>query len=109
MPEARIALAQATTYLASAPKSNRAYMALDAAMADIENGAVQPVPEHLKNVHIKAVGAEKSAGYRYPHDFKGAWVEQSYLRIPKKYCRHMLDTARSLLVKALGSSTGEHG
>ena len=54
-------------------------------MADIESGAVQPVPEHLKNVHVKAVGAEKSAGYKYPHDFSGAWVEQSYLRIPKTY------------------------
>ena len=85
MPEARIALAQATAYLASAPKSNRAYLALETALADIRSGAVQPVPEHLKNVHVKALGAEKSAGYKYPHDFAGAWVEQSYLRIPKTY------------------------
>ena len=54
-------------------------------MADIQTGAVQPVPEHLKNVHIKAVGHEKSDSYKYPHAFRDAWVEQSYLRIPKRY------------------------
>ena len=85
MPEARISLAQATTYLATAPKSNRAYVAVDSAMADIQSGAVQPVPEHLKNVHVKAVGKEKSKDYIYPHDFQDAWVQQSYMRIPKRY------------------------
>ena len=85
MPEARISLAQATTYLATAPKSNRAYLAVEQAMADIQSGAVQPVPEHLKNVHVKAIGKEKAEGYIYPHDFQDAWVQQSYLRIPKQY------------------------
>ena len=85
MPEARITLAQATTYLATAPKSNRAYEAVEQAMYDIQTGAVQPVPEHLKNVHIKAVGHEKSDSYKYPHAFRDAWVQQSYLRIPKQY------------------------
>ncbi len=85
MPEARITLAQATTYLATAPKSNRSYEALEAAWHDVETGAVQPVPEHLKNVHIKAIGAEENKGYKYPHSYKEAWVEQSYLRIPVKY------------------------
>lgn len=85
MPEARISLAQATTYLATAPKSNRAYVAVDSAMADIQSGAVQPVPEHLKNVHVKAIGKEKSKDYIYPHDFQDAWVQQSYMRIPKRY------------------------
>lgn len=85
MPEARIALAQATTYLATAPKSNRSYEALDKAMRDVETGAVQPVPEHLKNVHVKAIGAAHNDGYKYPHAYKGAWVEQSYLRIPATY------------------------
>ncbi len=85
MPEARITLAQATTYLATAPKSNRSYEALEAAWHDIETGAVQPVPEHLKNVHIKAIGAEANDGYKYPHSYKEAWVEQSYLRIPVSY------------------------
>ena len=87
MPEARITLAQATTYLATAPKSNRSYEAIGKAIHDVETGAVQPVPEHLKNVHVKAVGAEEHDGYKYPHSYAGAWVEQSYLRIPETYYR----------------------
>lgn len=85
MPEARISLAQATTYLATAPKSNRSYEALNRAWKDIESGAVQPVPEHLKNVHIKAIGAAENTGYKYPHAYKNAWTEQAYLRIPETY------------------------
>ena len=85
MPEARITLAQATTYLATAPKSNRSYEAIGKAIHDVETGTVQPVPEHLKNVHVKAVGAEENDGYKYPHTYAGAWVEQSYLRIPETY------------------------
>ena len=85
MPEARISLAQATTYLATAPKSNRSYEAIGKAMQDVESGRVQPVPEHLKNVHVKAIGAEENAGYKYPHSYAGAWTEQAYLRIPATY------------------------
>ena len=87
MPEARIALAQATTYLATAPKSNRSYEAVNKAMHDIETGAVQPVPEHLKNVHVQAVGAERHDEYKYPHAYKDAWCDQAYLRIPENYYR----------------------
>jgi len=87
MPECRINLAQATTYLASAPKSNASYNAVNEAMHDVETGAVQPVPEHLKNVHVKAIGAEQAAEYKYPHEFAEHFVEQDYLRIPKKYYR----------------------
>lgn len=85
MPEARISLAQATTYLATAPKSNRSYEAVNKALRDIERGAVQPVPEHLKNVHVDGIGAEEHDDYKYPHSYKDAWVEQSYLRIPATY------------------------
>lgn len=85
MPEARISLAQATTYLATAPKSNRSYEALNRAWKDIESGAVQPVPEHLKNIHVKAIGAAENMGYKYPHAYKDAWTEQAYLRIPETY------------------------
>ncbi len=85
MPEARISLAQATTYLATAPKSNRSYEAIGKALHDIETGAVQPVPEHLKNVHVNAIGAEENAGYKYPHAYKGAYTKQAYLRIPTTY------------------------
>lgn len=85
MPEARIALAQATTYLATAPKSNRSYDALNKAMRDVETGAIQPVPEHLKNIHVDGIGAEQHEEYKYPHAYKDAWVEQAYLRIPTSY------------------------
>ena len=57
MPECAINLAQATTYLASAPKSNASCMAISEAMADVESGAVQPVPEHLKNKHVRTIGS----------------------------------------------------
>lgn len=87
MPEARISLAQATTYLASAPKSNASYLAVNEAMDDIRAGRVQPVPEHLKNVHVKAEGKAQAPGYLYPHDYKDTAVEQPYLSVPKRYYR----------------------
>lgn len=87
MPEARISLAQATTYLASAPKSNAAYLAVDEALADVRSGRVQPVPEHLKNVHVYAEGKEKAPDYKYPHDFKDTAIQQDYLTVPKQYYR----------------------
>lgn len=87
MPEARISLAQATTYLASAPKSNAAYLAVNEAMEDIRAGRVQPVPEHLKNVHVRAEGKAPAPVYRYPHDYKDTAVAQAYLSIPKTYYR----------------------
>jgi putative ATPase len=80
MPEVRINLAQAVTYLATAPKSNASYKALEAAWADIENGRSLPVPEHLKNVHLKTVGSQQSTeAYQYPHNFKNHYVEQEYV------------------------------
>ena len=87
MPECAINLAQATTYLATAPKSNASCMAISEAMADIRSGAVQPVPEHLKNKHVKAIGSEKVTEYKYPHDFANHFVKQEYLNVPKKYYR----------------------
>ncbi len=85
MPEARINLAQATTYLASAPKSNASYEAVNAAAADVRSGRVQPVPEHLKNVHVKAEGKAAAPEYKYPHSYEDTAVEQAYLSIPKQY------------------------
>ncbi len=87
MPECAINLAQATTYLASAPKSNASCMAVSEAMADIEKGAVQPVPEHLKNKHVRAIGSEKVTEYKYPHNFADHYVHQEYLGVPKQYYR----------------------
>ncbi|GIU01192.1 recombinase RarA [Sulfurovum sp. TSL6] len=74
-PEARISLSQLVIYLASSPKSNSAYMAINTALNSIKEGEIHPIPSHIKT-HAKA--------YLYPHDF-GGWVEQSYLSVPKKY------------------------
>ncbi|MCF7549207.1 replication-associated recombination protein A [Pseudonocardia sp. WMMC193] len=79
MPEARIALAQATIHLATAPKSNAVITAIDAAMADVRKGAVGSVPAHLRDGHY--AGAEKlgnAVGYRYPHTDPGGVVGQQY-------------------------------
>ena len=78
MPEARIILSQATTYLATAPKSNAAYLAVEKALKDIESGRSLRVPEHLKNIKVKTAdgGAEQSEQYVYPHDYAGHYVEQ---------------------------------
>jgi putative ATPase len=86
MPEARITLAQTTTYLATAPKSNASYKAIDAALADVRTGRVMAVPEHLKNMHIKAEGKNAAAeNYKYPHDYKDTQVTQNYIPVDKTY------------------------
>jgi putative ATPase len=80
MPEGRIPLAQAVVYLATAPKSNAAYMALDAALADVRAGKIGRVPKHLRDAHYpgaKRLGHGK--GYKYSHDSELGVVEQQYL------------------------------
>ena len=79
MPEARIVLAQAVTYIASAPKSNAAYLAVDAALENVKNYKTT-VPVHLQDSHYK--GAAKlghGIGYKYAHDYPEHYVEQQYL------------------------------
>ena len=75
MPEGRIILAQATTYIACAPKSNAAYLAINEAINDVRNIAIKDIPSHLKNVNPYD---EEKIGYKYPHDYDG-FVEQDYL------------------------------
>lgn len=87
MPECKLNLAQATTYLATAPKSNASCLAIDEAMADIESGRVQAVPEHLKNKHVRAIGSNDVTEYKYPHNFANHFVEQTYLGTSKSYYR----------------------
>jgi len=80
MPEGRIPLAEAVVYLATAPKSNAAYMALDAAIADVRAGKIGRVPRHLRDAHY--AGAKKlghGKGYKYSHDSELGVVEQQYL------------------------------
>ena len=79
LPEARINLAQATVLLASCPKSNAAYVAIDKATADLQKKNIDDVPDHLKDAHYS--GAKKRGlgeGYKYPHAY-GGYVKQQYL------------------------------
>jgi putative ATPase len=86
MPEARIILSQATTYLATAPKSNAAYLAINQAMADVQAGRVLEVPDHLKNLKVPKAGEQRvGVEYRYPHDFEGHVVEQEYVPTSSRY------------------------
>lgn len=85
-PEARIPLAEATIYIATAAKSNSTVMAIGAAMKDVESGRTLAVPEHLRDASYK--GAKRlghGAGYQYAHDFPGHYVPQDYLGSDKRY------------------------
>jgi len=86
-PEARISLSQLVIYLASSPKSNSAYMAINSALKAIKEGEIHPIPPHIKT-HAK--------NYVYPHDF-GGWVKQSYLSKPL----HFYDTKQIGFEKTL--------
>lgn len=76
-PEARISLSQLVIYLASSPKSNSSYVAINTALSDIRNGEIHSIPPYLKT---------NADAYLYPHDF-GGWVKQNYLSKPKSYYR----------------------
>lgn len=79
-PEARIPLANAVIELCLSPKSNSAYKALDAALADIRAGKSGEVPDHLKDAHYKgAKELGRGIDYLYPHDYETGWVKQQYL------------------------------
>ena len=86
MPECRIILAQATSYLALAPKSNASYLAIDRAIEDVRTKAVLPVPRHLQDSPYP--GAEKlghGQDYAYAHDGEDGWVNQDYLGVDRTY------------------------
>ncbi len=89
MPEGRLALAQAAIYIATAPKSNATYLGIDRALEDIRSKEIGKVPIHLRDAHYpgsKNLG--HGVGYKYPHNFEGAYVEQQYLPdefLNKKY------------------------
>lgn len=79
LPEARINLAQAVITLAASPKSNRAYMALNAALQDLKTRKIDDVPDHLKDAHYSgAKELGRGLTYKYPHDY-GGYVKQQYL------------------------------
>jgi putative ATPase len=80
LPECQLPLAQAVTYIATAPKSNAATLAISKAREDVRHGRTLAVPEHLRDAHYP--GAKKfghGEGYKYSHDYEGGWVDQQYL------------------------------
>ncbi|MBR4719239.1 MAG: replication-associated recombination protein A [Lachnospiraceae bacterium] len=79
MPEARILLSQAAVYVATAPKSNASYLAINEALSMVENNESYPVPRHLQNVHADSAGEEREQGYLYAHDYPDHYVKQQYL------------------------------
>jgi putative ATPase len=85
-PEARIPIAEAAIYIATAQKSNSAYLAIDAALADVRSGRTLPVPQRLRDQHY--AGAERlghGKDYQYAHDFPGHFVAQDYLGAARRY------------------------
>ena len=79
-PEARIALAEAAVYLAVSPKSNSAYLGIDAALAEVKESGNQPVPLPIRNAPTKLMKSlGYNDGYKYPHDYPGHFTEQQYL------------------------------
>ncbi|MCI7162284.1 replication-associated recombination protein A [Butyricimonas virosa] len=80
MPEARIPLSECVIYLATSPKSNSAYLAIDAAIATVKQTGNSPVPLHLRNAPTKLMkDLNYGLDYKYPHDYPGNFVEQPYL------------------------------
>ena len=86
LPEARITLSQAAIYMATAPKSNASYVAIERALKDVREGRTIPVPKHLKDTHYQ--GSQRlghGKDYKYAHDYPGGFVEQDYLGVDKTY------------------------
>ena len=79
MPEARLPLVDAAVLMATSPKSNSAYLAIDAALDDVRKGKSGDFPRHLQNVHADTYTMEREQGYLYPHNYPNHWVKQQYL------------------------------
>ena len=79
LPEARIILSEIVIYLATLPKSNSAYLAIDSAMNDLENINFGDVPMHLKDAHYGGAAKLGVGGYKYPHDYNDHYIKQNYL------------------------------
>ena len=80
MPEARIILSEAATYVATSPKSNATYLAINNAIEDVKNMDTGEIPMHIRNAPVEGMEAlGYHEGYKYPHDYPGHYVEQQYL------------------------------
>lgn len=95
MPEARIILAEAVVHLATAPKSNRSYTAIDAALADVRAGKAGPVPEALRDSHYaSAADLGHGAGYRYAHDYEAGVAPMEFMPEGLEGARYYEPTTR---------------
>ena len=88
LPEARLPLAEAVIFLATAPKSNSGVMAIDAAVADVRAGKSAPPPRELQNAHANGTGSERQQRYKSPHSYPNHWVRQQYLPDALKGARY---------------------
>ncbi len=86
LPECQLPLAQAVTYIATAPKSNASTVAIEQAREDVRSGRTLQVPDHLRDSHYSGAGElGRGQGYQYAHDFEGGWVNQAYLPEGRRY------------------------
>ena len=120
-PEARIPIAEATIYIATATKSNSACVAIDAALADVQSGRTLAVPEHLRDAsYAGAQRLKHGEGYQYAHDHPGHFVAQDYLGAARRYyeptdqgiekkIKERVETWRTLLANARGQGASPAG
>src|SRR6185369_12967817 len=86
LPECQLNLAQAVTYLATAPKSNASTVAIGKAQEDVRSGRTLEVPKHLRDAHYRGAAAfGHGQDYQYSHDHPDAWVDQAYLPEDRRY------------------------
>lgn len=79
LPEAQLPLAQAVLFICTAPKSNSVHESIAAAIQDVQDGFVGPVPRNLQNVHVDSSCQKRAQNYLYPHDYPNHWVPQQYM------------------------------
>ena len=100
MPEVRIPLAHAAIYVACAPKSNSAYLAINAAMQEVREGKLRRVPDHLRS-------GMKNTGYKYAHDFPNHYVKQAYMPDPVQFFHPTAQGKEAALIERLKKIKGE--
>ncbi len=103
MPEGRIPLAQASLYIAMAPKSNASYMGIDKALSSVREERISPVPSHLKSTGYKGASRLGSGiGYKYPHDYEDHYVEQKYYKEKRTFFSPSEQGFENIFRKRLG-------